>query len=162
MAKRRTKKTTTRRRRRTVGAIAMNKDLITQAAGAIGGFVVGQMVASKIAPTMDSKIKGAIIAAVGIFAVPMVLKNTIGKGLAIGLAVSGGQKILQGLNVISGVDHLMIMPASGNMGLRQLAGSGVNAMVNGSGGGVSAMVNGRGINQQVNGRSAMQTALKYG
>lgn len=159
MAKRKAKKTTTRRRRR-IGAVALNKDLLTQAAGAIGGYVIGQMVASKLAPTMDNKIKGAILAAAGVFGIPMVLKNTIGRGLAIGLAVAGGQKVLQGFNVISGNGQpLMIMPAS--VGVRQIAGSGVNAMVHGRDG-VSNMVNGGGVSRMVNGLSPMQTALKYG
>ncbi len=161
MAKRKAKKKTTTRRRRRIGAVALNKDLMMQAAGAIGGYVIGQMVASKIAPTMDNKIKGAILAAAGLVVVPMVMKNTLGKGLAIGMAVAGGQKVLQGFNIISGSGTpLMIMPAQG-MGVRQIAGSGINAMVNGRDG-VSAMVNGGGINQMVNGRSAMQTAMKYG
>lgn len=155
MAKRKAKKTTTRRRRR-VGAVALNKDLMIQAAGAIAGKVIGDMIGNKIAPTMDNKIKGAIIAAAGIFAVPMVLKTSIGKGLAIGLAVSGGQKILQGFNIISGVGgQALLMPSTGQ---RLIAGNGVNAMVNGQG--VNAMVNGRPGGGR--GRSAMHTALKYG
>jgi hypothetical protein len=161
MAKRKKTKPTTRRRRRSVGAV--NKDLLTQAAGAVAGFVAGQMIASKIAPTMDNKIKGLVIAAAGLFGVPMVMKNSIGRGLALGLAVSGGQKVLQGFNIIAGNGMpLMIMPGNGR---RQLAGNGVNAMVNGNG--VNAMVNGNGVNAMVNGNdyrsmNPMNTALKYG
>lgn len=151
MAKKKAKKPTTRRRRRSVGAV--NKDLMIQAAGALGGYVVGTMLSAKIAPTMDKKIKGAAIAAVGVLLVPMVLKNSVGRGLAIGLATSGGVQLLQGLGVISGRSELQMLPSMQNG--RMLAGPGINAMVNGPG-----------ISQMVNGPSrrmgAMNNALKYG
>ena len=159
--KKKSKKSPIRRRRRSVGAV--NKDLLTQAAGALGGYVLATMAMAKIAPTLDSKIKGAVVAALGVFGVPMVLKNSIGRGLAIGFSTAGGIKLLQGFNVISGVglrqDYLP-MPQS------RLNGAGINAQVNGTGQGVNAMVNGSGINSMVNGRNRvmnpMNTALKYG
>lgn len=158
MARKHKKTKTTHRRRRRVGAVALNKDLMVQAAGAIGGYVVGNMIGSKIAPNMDGKLKGAIIAAAGLLGVPMVLKSSVGRGLALGMAVAGGQKVLQGFGVISGSGQPMLLPYGNAMGVRQIAGPGVNAMVNGRNG-VSAMVNGSGVNR---GRSAMQTAMKYG
>lgn len=154
MAKRKTGgKKTTHRRRRVSG---MDKDILTMAAGSIAGYVVGNMVGSKIAPTMDSKIKGAAIAALGIFVVPMAMKNSLGKGLAIGLATYGGQSILKSLNVISGYDGVgvrqlpinpyTLLPATVNgRGINQQVngGNGISNMVNGVGDGISNMVNGR-------------------
>lgn len=159
MAKRKAKKPTTRRRRRSVGALAVNKDLMTQAAGALVGFVGGQMIAAKLAPNLDKKIKGIILAAAGVIGVPMFLKNSLGKGISLGLTTAGGVQVLQSTGIISGIERqLVYMPDQ-----RRIAGSGINAQVNG--GGINAQVNGgQGINAKVSGyrpRSAMQTALKY-
>lgn len=159
---RRKKKTITRHHRRSrVGAV--NKDLIMMAAGSIAGYVAGNMLSSSIAPTMDAKIKGAVIAAAGIIGVPMLLKSSLGHGLAIGMATSGGATILKSLGVISGVGSMAPVAYLPYPNRRRIAGAGINAQVNGQG--INAMVNGSGINAMVNGghqrRSAMQTAMKY-
>lgn len=144
------KRRTTTRRRRSVGAI--NKSLLAKAAGAIGGYVAAEMLTSKVAPTMDAKIKGAAVIAIGLFGVPMLLKNEMGEGLALGFAVSGGHTILKGMNIISGTRPMML-PYNQQ---RQIAGPGVPGFVNGAG--VPGFVNGAGRPRM----GAMQTALKYG
>ena len=155
-----TKKTTHRRRRSRVGAL--DKGLLTEVAGAIGGYVVGNMIANNtsLLPTLDPKIKGAAVAAIGVMVVPRFMKSPIGKGIAIGMATAGGAVILKNLGVISGVmSPVAYLPYPSQ---RRIAGSGINAMVNGSG--INKMVNGSGINKMVNGRynNAMKNAMKYG
>lgn len=124
----------TSRRRRSVGAV--NKSMLTKAGGAIAGYVVGNMLQNKIAPTMDGKIKGAATAAIGLLLVPMLLKNDLGEGIALGMTVSGGETVLRGFNVIAG--RQLMLPAAQPQ--RLIAGNGVPGFVNGSG--VPGFVNG--------------------
>ena len=162
MAKRKVaaKRRTSSKRRRSVGAV--NKTMLMQAAGTIAGYVAGNMLQSKIAPTMDAKIKGAATAAIGIVVLPMLIKSDMGKAVGIGLATSGAVELLKGFNVISGVGAYNVrqLPAPGAQ--RLIAGSGINQMVGGSG--INRMVGGSGINRMVGAKrsSAMQNALKYG
>jgi len=158
--KRKTKKTTHRRRRSRVGAL--DKGLLTEVAGSIGGYVVGNMIANNtsLLPTLDPKIKGAAVAAIGVLVVPHFMKSPIGKGIAIGMATAGGAVILKNMGVISGVmSPVAYLPYPSQ---RRIAGTGISAQVNGNG--VNAMVNGSGINRMVNGRynNAMKNAMKYG
>lgn len=163
-----TKKTTHRRRRSRVGAL--DKGLLTEVAGAIGGYVIGNMIANNtsLLPTLDPKIKGAAVAGIGIMVVPRFLKTPIGKGIAIGMATAGGAVILKNLGVISGMAPVAYLPYPSQ---RRIAGAGINAQVNGTGvsamvngSGIDAMVNGSGINAMVNGRynNSMKNAMKYG
>jgi hypothetical protein len=140
--KKQTKKTPARRRRRVSGI--GGGDLINTLAGALGGFVVGNMASGKLFPNLDPKIKGAALAGASIFFLPKLVGNTaIAKGAVLGLALSGGVVVLKSLGVISGIGNkpeMIFLPAPG--------GQGVNSMVNGagkneSGKGVSSMVNGR-------------------
>ena len=163
-----TKKTMHRRRRSRVGAL--DKGLLTEVAGAIGGYVIGNMIGNNtsLLPTLDPKIKGAAVAAIGVMVVPRFMKSPIGKGIGIGMATAGSAIILKNLGVISGVMSPAYLPYPSQ---RRIAGSGINAMVNGSGinamvngSGINKMVNGSGINKMVNGRynNAMKNAMKYG
>jgi len=131
-------KRTTRRRR--VGGMG-GGDTINTFAGALGGFVAGNMLAGKLFPSMDAKLKGAIIAGAGIFLIPKFAGNSpLMKGLALGMGVAGGSTVLKSLGVISGMGALntahpiYALPSTS---------TGVNQMVSGSGKGVSSMVNGR-------------------
>jgi hypothetical protein len=111
-------------------------DVYTTIGGALAGFVAGKMLASdKILPKLDDKIKGAGIAAIGLFAVPMLSTGKLAKGVTIGMAVAGGELILTSAKIISGYDTKMVAyPRT-----YQMAG----------GSGISETVSGAGINQTV-------------
>jgi hypothetical protein len=153
MARRKTHKTPAKHtRRRKIGAIG-GSDQLSTFAGALGGYVVGNIVTAKLFPTMDVKIKGAVVAAAGILLVPKIGGNSpLMKGLGVGIGVAGGAAILKSLGVISGtaaVLPLYTVPAlngRGNGTTNALSGGGVSSMVSGRvnvGGGVNSMVNGR-------------------
>lgn len=129
----------TQHRRHRVGAV--NKSMLTEAAGAIAGYVVGSMLQSKLAPNMNQKVKGSATILIGLFGVPMLLKNDLGKGLAMGMVVSGGKELLTSFGVISGTRPALLPPSNQ---ARMIAGSGVPGFVNGAGSGVPGFVNGVG------------------
>ena len=144
MKRKKTHKTPARHtRRRRVGAIG-GGDTLNTFAGALGGFVAGNILSQKLFPTMDAKIKGAVIAAAGVLLVPKFMGNSpLFKGLSLGLGVAGGSAVLKSLGVISGVGALN---STHPIYALPMSTTGVNSMVNGNRGGnqgVSSMVNGR-------------------
>lgn len=122
--------------RRRVSGVA-GSGIISKVGGALVGAIAGRMLSQKLMPNfLDEKIKGAAVAAAGIFLVPKFIKGPMGEGLAIGMAVAGGTAVLQGTGLIAGLTNspVMYLPAS------RVSGSGVSQMV--SGGGVSQSVAG--------------------
>jgi hypothetical protein len=132
------KKAVRHHRRRRVSGIG-GGDMINTFAGALGGYVAGTMLSTKLFPTMDNKAKGAIIAAAGVLLVPKFLgQSPLMKGLGLGFGIAGGAVLLKEMKVISGrTDSVTYLPASVN-------GAGVSSMVNGTPkSGISSMINGR-------------------
>jgi len=86
MAKRR-KKSTTKRRRSRVGAVP--KGSIMSSIGLIAGAVAGRLVAKKVLPNVDEKIKNVGVVAVG-FLLPKFIKSEIGKSIGNGMIAAGG------------------------------------------------------------------------
>lgn len=122
--------------RRRVSGIA-GSGIVSKVGGALVGAIAGRMLSQKLMPNLDEKIKGAAIAAAGVFLVPKFIKGPMGEGLAIGMAVAGGTAILQGTGLIAGLTNspVMYLPAS-----RTVAGNGVSQAV--AGGGVAQQVAG--------------------
>jgi len=134
MAKK-SKKPARRTARRRISGVG--GDFMTKVAGALVGYVGGKMLAGKLMPSLDDKIKGAGIAAAGVFVVPRFIKGAMGEGLSIGLAVAGGDTLLRGTGLIAGMNSpVLYLPTS---------------RVNGPG--ISNQVAGNGITNQVAGRS---------
>lgn len=134
-SKRKSAHKTPRRHSRRISGI-MNKDLLEKAAGAIVGFVGARMISDKVAPTLDAKIKGAVMIGAGLFAIPHLLKNKLGEGLSLGFAVAGGEKLLQATGVIAGeMTYLPYTPT------RHIAGNGISQQVGGTEG-ISQTVSG--------------------
>lgn len=107
MAKRKTaKKTATRRKSRRVSGLFAN-GMLEKVGGALVGYVVAKMVSGKVLPKLDEKIKGASVAAIGLFVIPKVLKNSLGEGMAIGFGVAGGQMVLTSTGLLAGVDTFL-------------------------------------------------------
>lgn len=126
MAKSKKKPARKTSRRRVSGA---GSGVFGKVGGALVGAIAGRMLSQKLLPNLDEKIKGAAIAAAGVFLVPKFIKGPMGEGLSIGLAVAGGTQILQGTGLIAGLNSpVMYLPAS-----RTMAGSGISQPVAGAG-----------------------------
>ena len=107
MAKRR-KKSTTKRRRSRVGAVP--KGSIMASIGLIAGAVAGRLVAKKVLPNMDEKIKNVGVVAVG-FLLPKFMKNELGKSIGNGMIAAGGLGLAGSfLPAIAGVDDMIEFP----------------------------------------------------
>ena len=126
MAKSKKKPARKTSRRRVSGA---GSGVFGKVGGALVGAIAGRMLSQKLLPNLDEKIKGAAIAAAGVFLVPKFIKGPMGEGLSIGLAVAGGTQILQGTGLIAGLNSpVMYLPAS-----RTMAGGGIAQPVAGAG-----------------------------
>jgi hypothetical protein len=108
MARRKRKKTYARRRR--MSGIGSTKAMDMLAV--IGGAAAGSLLAQKLFPTMDEKIKNAAIAGVGAFLLPKLVKGSMGSALGMGMVASGGIGLLKNFGVISGVEDTLEIPVS--------------------------------------------------
>lgn len=100
----RKKRKVSRRRRSRVGAIKGGN--ITSILGIVAGAVAGRMVAKKVLPNVDEKIKNAGVIALGAFAMPMLLKSELGKAIGNGMIASGGAGLLGSfIPAIAGVEE---------------------------------------------------------
>lgn len=124
--KRKAAKRTTKRRMSGAGSQGLNKIL-----GAVVGYVGGKMLSQKLLPTMDDKIKGVALVAVGQFAVPMIGKSPMFEGLGMGVTIAGADTALRGFKVISGAGNVnpqMFLPAMAGDGISRMtvAGDGIS------------------------------------
>ncbi len=127
MAKKR-KKSTTKRRRSRVGAVP--KGSIMSSVGLIAGAVAGRLVAKKVLPNIDEKIKNVGVVAVG-FLFPKLMKSEMGKSIGNGMIAAGGLGLVGSfLPALAGVDDMIEFPVqvSGiDDGLSVIAGDDVMA-----------------------------------
>lgn len=110
MARRRKKSYSKSRSRGRVGAAGGGK--LMDAVAVIGGAAAGSLLAQKLFPTMDEKLKNVAIAGLGIFLVPKVIKGSMGSALGMGMVASGGIGLLKNFGVIAGVDDTLEIPVS--------------------------------------------------
>jgi hypothetical protein len=108
----RRKKYTKKRRssRRRIGAIG--KTDFTSIIGVVAGAAAGSLVAQKLLPTMDERIKNAGVIAIGALLMPRVIKGSLGAGLGYGMIASGGIGLLKNFNVISGMEDTLEIPVA--------------------------------------------------
>lgn len=100
----RKRKKASRRRRSRVGAIKGGN--ITSILGIVAGAVAGRLVAKKVLPNVDEKIKNAGVIALGAFGMPMILKSELGKAIGNGMIASGGAGLLGSfIPAIAGVEE---------------------------------------------------------
>ena len=100
----RKKRKVSRRRRSRVGAIKGTN--ITNVLGIVAGAVAGRLVAKKVLPNVDEKIKNAGVIALGAFGMPMILKSDLGKAIGNGMIASGGAGLLGSfIPAIAGVEE---------------------------------------------------------
>lgn len=110
MARRKAKKKSYRRRSRSMGAMGGGK--LMDAVAVIGGAAAGSLLAQKLFPTMDEKLKNVAIAGLGIYLVPKLIKGSTGAALGYGMVAAGGVGLLKNFGVISGVEDTLEIPVS--------------------------------------------------
>ena len=85
---RRKKRMATRSRRRKVGA--MPKNAAMSVVGIVAGAIVGRLIAKKVLPNVNEKIKNAGVLAIGALLMPKLIKSDLGKSIGHGMIASGG------------------------------------------------------------------------
>lgn len=86
----RKKRKTSRRRtsRRRMGAVG--KANIQATLGIIAGAIAGRLVATKLLPNVDSRIKSAGVVVLGSMVFPRLIKGELGKAIGNGMVAAGG------------------------------------------------------------------------
>lgn len=108
MAKRKHKKRHSRRRSR-IGAAP--KGMITSILGIAAGAVVGRMVAKKLLPNVDERIKNAGVVVLGSMVMPKVMKSDLGRAIGNGMIASGGVGLVGSfLPAIAGTEDMIEFP----------------------------------------------------
>lgn len=109
MARRKKKKSYSRRRRMSgVG----NPGKLMDAVGVIGGAAAGSLLAQKLFPNLDEKLKNVAITGLGIYLVPRLIKGSMGSALGMGMVASGGIGLLKNFGVIGQVDDTLEIPVT--------------------------------------------------
>lgn len=88
MARRKRKTSRRRTSRRRMGAVG--KANIQAALGIIAGAVAGRLVAKKLLPNVDERIKNAGVVVLGAAVFPRLIKGELGKAIGNGMIAAGG------------------------------------------------------------------------
>jgi len=88
MARRKRKTSRRRSSRRRMGAVG--KANIQATLGIIAGAVAGRLVANKLLPNVDSRIKNAGVVVLGAAVFPRLIKGELGKAIGNGMVAAGG------------------------------------------------------------------------
>lgn len=88
---------------------AMGGDLMN-AIGLVAGAAAGRIVATKLLPNMDSKIKNAGVIALGALVFPKLIKGGLGSSIGAGMVAAGGLGVLQDFNVIGAIEDTLSIP----------------------------------------------------
>jgi hypothetical protein len=101
------KKTRSRRRSRGMGAVSGN---LMNIVGLVAGAAAGRIVATKLLPNIDSKIKNAGVIALGAFVFPKLIKGGLGSSIGAGMVAAGGLGVMQDFNVIGAIEDTLSIP----------------------------------------------------
>ena len=88
MARRKRKTSRRRSSRRRMGAVG--KANIQATLGIIAGAVAGRLVAKKLLPAVDERIKNAGVVVLGAMVFPRLIKGELGKAIGNGMVAAGG------------------------------------------------------------------------
>lgn len=111
MAKKRHHKKKHTKRRHRIGAAP--KGMITSILGIAAGAVVGRMVAKKLLPNVDERIKNAGVVVLGAMVMPKVLKSDLGRAIGNGMIAAGGVGLAGSfLPAIAGTEDMIEFPVS--------------------------------------------------
>lgn len=110
MAKRKRKTTRRRRSGRRMGSPA---GMIQSALGIVAGAVVGKLVATKLLPAVDQRIKNAGVLVLGAAVFPRLIKGDLGKAIGAGMIAVGGQGLVGSfIPAIGAMDDTMEFPVT--------------------------------------------------
>ena len=108
MAKRRKKTSRRRRSGRRMGAAT---GMLTSALGVIAGAVAGRLVAKKLLPNVDERIKNAGVIVLGAAVFPRVIKGDLGKSIGAGMIAAGGSGLVGSfIPALGAIDDTMEIP----------------------------------------------------
>jgi len=110
MARRKRKTTRRRRSGRRMGSPA---GMIQSALGIVAGAVVGKLVATKLLPAVDQRIKNAGVLVLGAAVFPRLIKGDLGKAIGAGMIAVGGQGLVGSfIPAIGAMDDTMEFPVT--------------------------------------------------
>ena len=111
MAKRRKKTSRRRTTRRRMGA--MGGANIQAALGIIAGAVAGRLVAKKLLPNVDERIKNAGVVVLGAAVFPRLIKGELGKAIGNGMIAAGGAGLVGSfIPALGAMDDTMMFPVT--------------------------------------------------
>jgi hypothetical protein len=111
MAKRRKKTSRRRTSRRRMGA--MGGANIQAALGIIAGAVAGRLVAKKLLPNVDERIKNAGVVVLGAAVFPRLVKGELGKAIGNGMIAAGGAGLIGSfVPALGAMDDTMEFPVT--------------------------------------------------
>ena len=111
MAKRRKKTSRRRTTRRRMGA--MGGANIQAALGIIAGAVAGRLVAKKLLPNVDERIKNAGVVVLGAAVFPRLIKGELGKAIGNGMIAAGGAGLVGSfVPALGAMDDTMMFPVT--------------------------------------------------
>ena len=111
MAKR--KRKTSRRRRSGGRRMGSPAGMLQSALGVIAGAVVGKMVAKKLLPNVDERIKNAGVVVLGAAVFPRLIKGDLGKSIGAGMIAAGGAGLVGSfIPALGAIDDTMEFPVT--------------------------------------------------
>ena len=111
MAKRRKKTSRRKGSRRRMGA--MGGANIQAALGIIAGAVAGRLVAKKLLPNVDERIKNAGVVVLGAAVFPRLIKGELGKAIGNGMIAAGGAGLVGSfVPALGAMDDTMMFPVT--------------------------------------------------
>ena len=111
MAKRRKKTSRRRTSRRRMGA--MGGANIQAALGIIAGAVAGRLVAKKLLPNVDERIKNAGVVVLGAAVFPRLIAGELGKAIGNGMIAAGGAGLVGSfIPALGAMDDTMMFPVT--------------------------------------------------
>jgi len=125
--KKQSKKRSVRRRRSRIGEAS---GAVMNAVGIVAGAAIGRIVANKLLPNLDSKLKNAGVIAIGAIAMPKLVKGDLGSSIGAGMVAAGGIGLLTDFQVIGAIEDTLSLPltvGAVDENLSVIAGDGVMA-----------------------------------
>jgi len=109
MLRRKKTRAVVRKRRRSSGMGAAGGQMTTLL-GIVAGAAVGRIVANKLLPSINSKIKNGAVLALGAFVFPKLIKGAFGSSIGAGMVAAGGIGLLQNFNVVGNIEDTLSIP----------------------------------------------------
>jgi hypothetical protein len=95
------------RRRSSMGAMGGG---LNNVLGIVAGAAIGRIVANKLLPNVDTKIKNAGVALLGAFGMPKIIKGSFGTSIGAGMVAAGGIGLLSDFGVVGAIEDTLSLP----------------------------------------------------